>query len=125
MTSSARDLTQICALADRTTSMVRGDRETSAEPLTPAAVTRARELPPPATRSEPVVALYEQNRVRHVGVFEDLENQMCQFDPSEPGGNDDRIDALVYAVTELAITPRSTLLDRRNEAPVVIPLYAR
>jgi phage terminase large subunit-like protein len=54
-----------------------------------------------AVRAEPVAALYEQRRVHHVGCFPDLEDQMCGFVPGESGGHDDRMDAAVYAVTEL------------------------
>lgn len=54
-------------------------------------------------RAEPVAALYEQGRVHHAGTFPELERQMCRF---VPGGRDgirspDRLDALVWAVTEL------------------------
>jgi phage terminase large subunit-like protein len=54
-------------------------------------------------RAEPVAALYEQGRVHHAGCFPELERQMCLF---VPGGRDgikspDRLDALVWAVTEL------------------------
>ena len=52
-------------------------------------------------RAEPVVALYEQNRVHHVGVFSALEAEMTTWVPGEPSPN--RIDALVWAVTELAV----------------------
>jgi predicted phage terminase large subunit-like protein len=53
-------------------------------------------------RAEPVSALYEQKRVSHAGVFPDLEDQLCSF---SPGSKDspDRLDALVYALTELAL----------------------
>ena len=54
-------------------------------------------------RAEPVSALYEQNRVHHVGQFSELEDQMLQFIP----GNKlvaDRVDALVWACTALLPT---------------------
>jgi len=52
-------------------------------------------------RAEPVVALYEQGRVHHVGQFASAEDQMCLF----PVGNDndDQVDALVHAVTALGV----------------------
>lgn len=50
-------------------------------------------------RAEPVTALYESGRVRHVGVFAELEDEMCQYDGSGP--SPDRMDALVWALTEL------------------------
>jgi phage terminase large subunit-like protein len=54
------------------------------------------------TRAEPVAALYEQGRVHHVGVFPLLEDQMCSWTP-ESEGSPDRLDALVWAVTDLAL----------------------
>ena len=52
-------------------------------------------------RAEPISALYEQNRVHHVGVFKDLEEQMCQFTGNAVQYHDDRVDALVWAITSL------------------------
>jgi len=58
-------------------------------------------------RAEPVAALYEQNRVRHCGIFAKLEDQMClmtpDFDRARAGYSPDRVDALVWAVTALAL----------------------
>lgn len=54
------------------------------------------------TRAEPVAALYEQGRVHHVGYFGDLEDQMCQWLPGE--SSPDRMDALVWALTDLMIS---------------------
>lgn len=56
------------------------------------------------TRAEPVAGLYEQGRVHHVGLFSKLEDQMCDFDPSglSQGKSPDRMDALVWAITELS-----------------------
>jgi phage terminase large subunit-like protein len=59
-----------------------------------------------AIRAEPVAALYEQGRVHHVGSFGALESQMCSFVPSaerKQGDRLDRMDALVWAITELLI----------------------
>jgi len=53
------------------------------------------------TRAEPVSALYEQNRVHHVGVLPELEDQMCTYVPSLGYKSPDRMDALVWAITEL------------------------
>lgn len=50
-------------------------------------------------RATPVVALYEQGRVHHVGVMAGLEDQMCQYDGS--GDSPDRLDALVWALAHL------------------------
>lgn len=54
-------------------------------------------------RAEPVAALYEQGRVAHVGAFPELESQMCQMTTVgyEGDGSPDRVDALVWAMTEL------------------------
>jgi phage terminase large subunit-like protein len=47
-------------------------------------------------RAEPVAARYEQNRVKHVGTFIELEDQQCTWVPGE-AASPDRIDALVQA----------------------------
>ena len=64
-------------------------------------------------RAEPVAALYEQGRVVHAGHFAALEDQMCDFGPDglSSGRSPDRLDALVWALTEL-------LLGRRSEPQV-------
>jgi predicted phage terminase large subunit-like protein len=54
-------------------------------------------------RAEPVAALYEQKRVHHVGTFPDLEDQQCNYTPDGYDGSPDRVDALVYALTELML----------------------
>ena len=51
-------------------------------------------------RAEPVAALYEQNRVRHVGRFPELEEQMTSFTPTAIQ-SPDRLDALVWAIHAL------------------------
>ena len=58
-------------------------------------------------RAEPVAALYEQGRVRHVAGLAELEEQMCQMTPRgfEGRGSPDRVDALVWALHELMIAP--------------------
>jgi phage terminase large subunit-like protein len=62
-------------------------------------------------RAEPVAALYEQGRVHHVGALPQLEDQMCGFAAREAdrrlaGGSPDRVDALVWALTDLFFEPR-------------------
>lgn len=57
-------------------------------------------------RAEPIAALYEQQRVHHAGGFEDLEDQMCNWVPDMPGDSPDRVDALVWALSELMLTNR-------------------
>lgn len=63
-------------------------------------------------RAEPVAALYEQRLVHHIGAFPELEDQMCLWEgePEEETEDDDttydspdRMDALVWALTELMI----------------------
>lgn len=60
-------------------------------------------------RAEPVSALYEQGRVHHIGTFPQLEDQMCgftsDFDRARAGYSPDRVDALVWALTELLVEP--------------------
>jgi phage terminase large subunit-like protein len=59
-------------------------------------------------RAEPVSVLYAQERVRHVGAFAALEDEMCDFGPGglSGGRSPDRLDALVWALTELMLQGR-------------------
>ena len=61
-------------------------------------------------RAEPVAALYEVGRVKHVGTFPKLEDQLCGLMAGGayqgPGRSPDRADALVWAVTELVLGKR-------------------
>jgi len=58
-----------------------------------------------AVRTEPVAALYERGKIFHAGEFPALEDQMCSFttgfDRKAAGYSPDRVDALVWAMTEL------------------------
>lgn len=54
-------------------------------------------------RAEPVSALYERNRVKHVRGLDLLEDQMVQWEPLGSTGSPDRLDAMVWAITELAL----------------------
>ena len=58
-------------------------------------------------RAEPVAALYEAGRVRHLGMFARLEDQLCGLlvggTYAGPGRSPDRADALVWALTELLL----------------------
>jgi phage terminase large subunit-like protein len=60
-------------------------------------------------RAEPVAALYEQGRVKHVGAFAALEDEMCDFGLGglSSGRSPDRLDALVWAVTALTFGARN------------------
>lgn len=53
------------------------------------------------SRATPVALLYEQGRIMHVGVFVDLENEMCSYDGT--GKSPDRMDAAVFSLTELML----------------------
>lgn len=57
-------------------------------------------------RAEPIAALYEQGRVSHVGGMPELEDQMCAFVPEGMDTSPDRVDALVWALTELMLENR-------------------
>lgn len=56
-------------------------------------------------RAEPISTLYEQGRVHHVGMFPKLEDQMCEFSidnvRNKSTGSPDRVDALVWGLTEI------------------------
>lgn len=68
-------------------------------PVTLVSATRGK-----VVRAEPVSALYEQGRIHHVGRYDKLEDQMCQFtrDVDRTAGNSpDRVDALVWGLTSL------------------------
>ncbi len=54
-----------------------------------------------AVRAEPIAAVYEQGRGHHVGMFGELEDEMCQWQPGDDSPN--RMDALVWAATELML----------------------
>ena len=54
-------------------------------------------------RAEPVSALYEQGKVKHVRGLNDLEDQMVQWQPLGSIGSPDRLDALVWALTDLSL----------------------
>jgi phage terminase large subunit-like protein len=58
-------------------------------------------------RAEPIAALYEQGRVSHLGGLMKLEAQMCQMNRMgyHGRGSPDRVDALVWALTDLIVEP--------------------
>lgn len=55
-------------------------------------------------RAEPVSALYEQGRVSHAAPFPSLEDEMCTYVPGNSQDSPNRLDAMVYAVTDLMTT---------------------
>lgn len=57
-------------------------------------------------RAEPIAALYEQGKIFHLRPFIELEDQMCNFIPDNYDREDDRVDALVWALTELMLGPK-------------------
>jgi phage terminase large subunit-like protein len=64
-------------------------------PVKKVTATRGKQL-----RAEPISSLYEQGRVHHHGYFAELETQMCEWTPVS-SESPDRLDALVWAITEL------------------------
>ncbi len=59
------------------------------------------------TRAQPVAALYEQGRVSHVETFAELEDQLTTWTP-ESGRSPDRLDALVWALTDVLLGVQRT-----------------
>ena len=85
-------------------------------PIRQVKATRAKQV-----RAEPVAALYERGLVRHAGTLGALEDEMCDFGPLKKGGwglstgrSPDRLDALVWALTDLMLSrapsPRAHIL---------------
>ena len=58
------------------------------------------------SRAEPVAAFYEKGMVHHLGVFPELEQEMCAYQPGIYTSSPDRMDAMVWAVTGLAADRR-------------------
>ena len=58
-------------------------------------------------RAEPVAHIYERGLVSHVGSMPELEDEMCDFglDGLSSGHSPDRLDALVWALTDLMLQP--------------------
>ena len=71
-------------------------------------------------RAEPVAALYEQGRVSHAGLFDEMEAQMMAFTPGGyvGEGSPDRADALVWGVTEAML---GHIAPPRSNGPVIVP----
>ena len=62
-------------------------------------------------RAEPISALYEQGKIHHVGSFPILEDQMCDYNPLTSKDSPDRMDALVWAFTELMFVEGGAMID--------------
>ena len=61
------------------------------------------------TRAEPVAVLFEAGRAKFAGAFPELEDELAGFTPAGWRGNGaspDRADAMVWAITELAVKPQ-------------------
>lgn len=73
-------------------------------PVTTVHATRGKYL-----RAEPVAVLYGQGRVRHVGAFPELEDELCDFGPGglSSGRSPDRLDALVWALSDLMLRAKA------------------
>jgi len=56
-----------------------------------------------AVRAEPVVAGFEQGRIHLVGEFPYLEDELCQWIPGTTKDSPNRMDAMVWAITELML----------------------
>ncbi|MFA5875208.1 MAG: phage terminase large subunit [Candidatus Margulisiibacteriota bacterium] len=69
-------------------------------------------------RAEPISALYESGKIRHVGFFNELEDELCAFSTVGYTGDDspNRADAAIWAFTELF--PGMTA---REEQPIIVP----
>jgi len=65
------------------------------------------------TRAEPISAKYEAGMVHHLQHFGRLEDQLCTWQPNEDKDSPDRLDALVWALSELMLKP---------EIPKVLPV---
>jgi phage terminase large subunit-like protein len=63
-----------------------------------------------AIRAEPVATLYEKHVVHHVGVHPKLEDQLTTWSPLHSRKSPDRLDANVWAFTELLLEPRAASL---------------
>jgi phage terminase large subunit-like protein len=70
-------------------------------------------------RAEPIVGLYEQTRVLHVGALHKLEEEMVTWVPGK-GDSPNRIDALVWALTDLmGVTSDSSISSPADHAPSI------
>lgn len=62
-----------------------------------------------AVRAEPISAKYERGLVYHVGEFPELEDEMCQWVPESGMRSPNRLDWLVWALTELMLRRRQAI----------------
>jgi phage terminase large subunit-like protein len=78
-----------------------------------------------AARADPISLLAADGKIHHVGCFPELEDELCTFNPLVPGPSPNRLDAFVWACTELLMKHRLEDRPQRPEPPRVIALYAR
>lgn len=70
-----------------------------------------------AVRAEPVVALFEQRKVHLAGLFPELVGQLCGWDPMSSGPSPDRLDAMVWALSDLMLGEAAPKAARRMFVP--------
>lgn len=110
---------------DMVESMIKAAAKGRTIPVRKVTATRAKHV-----RAEPVAALYEQGKVRHARDFPELVDQMCAFtigfDRAAQGYSPDRVDALVWAFTDLF--PGMVRKDKPRvlqDIPVAMPMARR
>lgn len=106
-----RDMNADCIVAeanqggDMVESMIRSIEAQSPSSGPPARVRLVHATKNKQTRAEPIAGLYERKLILHVGEFPQLEDQMCSFtvdfDRKAQGYSPDRLDAMVWAFTDL------------------------
>jgi predicted phage terminase large subunit-like protein len=77
-----------------------------------------------AVRAEPVATLYDRGVVHHVGRFDTLEDQLCAFTTAgyRGDGSPDHADALVWALTDLALSEETMTFDTAQGDFVIAPI---
>ena len=111
---------------DMVEAVIRAESRGRVIPVRKVTATRAKHI-----RAEPVAALYEQGKVRHADEFGALTDQMCAFtigfDRSAQGYSPDRVDALVWALTDLfpSLTKRDKPQGAHLPPPSVVMPMAR
>lgn len=106
-----RDLDADCIVAeanqggDMVESVIRAMEAQTRSRTPPARVKLVHASKGKAIRAEPIAGLYERKLIWHVGEFPTLEDQLCSFtvdfDRRSQGYSPDRLDAMVWAFTEL------------------------
>lgn len=76
-------------------------------------------------RAEPIAALDEKGRIHHVGQFEKMEDQMVTWDPLGDSESPDRLDARVWAFTELMLRRQASPRPLLGYIPRAVPIYQR